>query len=169
MARSSSPTATLLYLSLALVSLNALAAEVAVVASTLTIAERRNDSFPDEVSFSAFVRNTGLRVGGVRLTLNRPTATFQLPAGQELLIRGFRVVPSSGKMAFCNGEAYLVPSADLRYQFMFDFEHNPSVPSLSSCKGKLVALDASGTEVSVVKLTTEILDEALPPGSRTLR
>jgi hypothetical protein len=149
--------------------LGALATEVEVVASTSIIAERHNAAFPDEVSFSAFVRSTGQRVGGVRLTHDKQTAVFQLPTGRELLIRGFRVVPSSGKMAFCNGEAYLALSADLHYRITFDFEHNPSAPTLSRCTGRLVALSASGAEVAVVNFTTVIVDEALPPGSRTLR
>ena len=168
-ARASSTVATALCLSTTLVGLGALAAEVEVVASTSTIAARGDAAFGDEVSFSAFVRSTGLRVGGVRLTHERQTAGFQLPTGQELLVRGFRVVPSSGKMAFCNGEAYLAPTADLRYQFTFDFEHNPSAPALSRCRGRLVALSASGDEVSAIDLTTEIVDEALALGSRTLR
>ena len=167
MADTSNVFAIALGLLAALAASGVTAAEVEVTASTSTLVERMGDT--DEVAFSAFIRATGQRVGGVRLTNNKPRAAVRLPSDRELLIRGSRVVQSSGKIAFCNGEAYLVFSVDLRYEITFDFEHNSASPTLSRCKGKLVALDASGVEVSVLNLVTAIVDEALPPGSRTLR
>lgn len=169
MARASVLAAFVVGAAAAFCGIRANASEVEVVGITSTLAERSDDGIPDEVSFSAFARSTGMRVGGVRLSHDRQTAAFQLPARRELLIRGFRVVVSSGKLAFCVGEANVELSADLRYQVVFDFHHNPSSPKLSRCGGRLIALDVSGSQVSVVDFTTEIVDEALPSGSRTLR